>query len=150
MVGRTMDLADAEQLAEFRFPARAEELQHLRSVVRSALDSLGCSAEFVHGTVLALDEAATNVIRHGYGDSSGGEAVLQIFKTGNVLVFRLVDFAPTVDCEAIRPRELDDLRPGGLGVHIMRQVMDTVEFQKPAAGAGNVLVMTRKLERPLR
>lgn len=143
-----MDLAEAEQLVDFRFRARADELQHLRRVVRNALDSLGCSAEFVHETVLALDEAATNVIRHAYGNSGDGDAVLQIFKTRNVLMFRLIDFAPTVDCNAIRPRALDDLRPGGLGVHIMRQVMDTVEFKKPEEGVGNVLVMTRKLERP--
>ena len=66
------------------------------------------------------------MIRHAYSGDTKGEVVLQVLRRGDTLVFRLIDFAPPVDARKIEPRKLDDVRPGGLGVHIMRQIMDAV------------------------
>jgi sigma-B regulation protein RsbU (phosphoserine phosphatase) len=49
---------------------------------------------------------------------------------------------------AIHPRPLDELRPGGLGTHFIRTVMDEVAFLPPPAGAGNLLQMTKRIGEP--
>jgi sigma-B regulation protein RsbU (phosphoserine phosphatase) len=61
---------------------------------------------------------------------------------------RVTDFAPPVDPETIKPRDLDDVRPGGLGTHFLREIMDTADFLPAPDGAGNLLRMTKKARLP--
>lgn len=139
-------MAEPERLAEIRFPARSQELKGIRQQVRATLEGLGCRRDFVDTTVLAVDEAVCNVLRHAYRGDESGEVILEILRTGQTLMFRLIDFAAPVDSCVIKSRELDDLRPGGLGVYLIQEIMDTMTFRDPPAGAGNMLEMTRKLE----
>ena len=139
-------MAAPEQLAEHRFPASSEQLQSVRQLVRDVLQSQGCSGEFVDMTVLAVDEATSNIIRHAYGDDDIGDIILQILRQGQTLIFRLIDNAPPVDISTVKSRDLESVRPGGLGVYLIDQIMDTMSFEKPPDGSGNMLVMTRKLD----
>ena len=50
-----------------------------------------------------------------------------------------------VDVDAIRPRDLDDIRPGGLGVYFIREIMDSAVFLPRENGDGNVLEMTKRI-----
>jgi sigma-B regulation protein RsbU (phosphoserine phosphatase) len=59
-----------------------------------------------------------------------------------------MDFAQPVEVAKIRSRPLDEVRPGGLGVHLMRSVMDHVEFLPPPAGIGNLLQMVKRIDAP--
>jgi len=61
------------------------------------------------------------------------------------LVFLLRDFAESIDVSSVKPRDLDDIKPGGLGTHFMREVMDEVQFMPPPADGGNLLRMVKKL-----
>jgi len=85
---------------------------------------------------LAVDEALINVIRHGYDKDPDGRiwvAVTPLAATGEgVEGLRVViqDEGRQVDPASIRGRSLDDIRPGGLGVHIIREVMDEVLYEK--------------------
>lgn len=137
-----------EQLVQVRFPAHAEKLVSVRATVRDVLNDLDCSEKFVESTVLAVDEAVCNVIRHAYPEGDQGDVVLEIERSPEVLLVRVTDFAEPLDAKAIRTRDLDEVRPGGLGVFLMRQIMDKVEYSAPATGGGNVLIMTRRLEHP--
>ena len=139
-------MAAAESLVLHRFPASSEQLQHVRQLVRDVLKSQGCSGEYVDMTVLAVDEATTNIVRHAYSDDEKGDIILQILRQDQTLVFRLIDNAPEVDSTTVRSRDLDAVRPGGLGVYLIDQIMDTMSFEKPPGGSGNMLVMTRKLD----
>ena len=85
------------------------------------------------------------ITRHAYGGESDGVIEFEIEHRGDVLVFSLVDHAPAIDPSRVRPRDLDDIRPGGLGTHFIRRVMDEVEFSKPASGSGNLLRMVRRI-----
>ena len=69
----------------------------------------------------------------------------QLGRDDHQLVVRLVDFAAPVDCAKICSRALDDIRPGGLGTHFMRSVMDEVAFMTPPPGAGNMLQMIKRI-----
>ena len=132
-------------LADIRFHARPEQLKNMRAVVRQTLAPFGCDSELMTSLVLALDEACTNVIRHGYGGDPSGTLILQILQSGDTLIFRLRDFAPPVDREKVKPRDLEDIRPGGLGVHFIGDIMDVVRFVDPPDGRGNLLEMRKTL-----
>ncbi|CAA7613361.1 ATP-binding protein [Magnetospirillum sp. UT-4] len=129
------------------FPARPERLCDIRHAVAETASHLGCSDETVQDVVLAVDEACQNIIRHAYGGAPG-DIVVQLGRDDHRLVVRLIDFAPPVDVAKVCPRPLDELRPGGLGTHFIREVMDEVDFVTPPAGAGNMLQMVKRIEEP--
>ena len=60
------------------------------------------------------------------------------------LEIRLVDYGTFVDPEKIKSRDLADVRPGGLGVHLMQSVMDEVLYEKNDAG-GTTLIMRKRI-----
>ncbi len=134
-----------EVLASLQFPARAEQLKVVRACVQDAAQRCGCSVASVRDIVLAIDEACQNIIRHAYGGIDNGEAILECRRVGDDFVVSLRDFARTVDPASIKPRDLDDLRPGGLGVHFINEVMDDVTYMRPPFGQGNLLRMTKKI-----
>jgi sigma-B regulation protein RsbU (phosphoserine phosphatase) len=129
-----------------RFPAQAESLQPMRHAADAALQQLGVEAGLRASLVLALDEACANIIRHAFRGGCGrGQIELVISSDGDELRFVLVDNAPCVDPEAIRPRDLDECRPGGLGVCFIDALMDSWRIS-PLAGGGNRLLMRKRLE----
>ena len=136
---------DADRLLALRLEARVDQLRTIRQAVREAVESCGCSAECAADVVTAVDEACQNVIRHAYGDDPGGAIELEIKRCGKDLVVSLQDFAPEVDPNEIRPRDLDEIRPGGLGTHLIREMMDSAEFIRPESGRGNLLRMVKRI-----
>ena len=134
-----------ERILEFAFPSQAGQLKEVRGKVRDTARLCGFGADAVQDIVLAVDEACQNVIRHAYGGSAEGEIVLEICRAGDDLVFLLRDFAEPTDVTTVKPRDLDDVRPGGLGTHFMAEVMDRVEFLPPPEGGGNLLRMVKRI-----
>jgi len=141
-----MARARSKRVLQLSFPARAAELKGIRDAVRDAVEGCGCCAESTADIVLAIDEACQNVIRHAYCGESDDLIELEIEQHGDDLVFSLADHAPAIDPSRVQPRDLDDIRPGGLGTHFIRRVMDEVEFQRPASGRGNLLKMVRRID----
>ena len=78
------------------------------------------------------------------GGTSDNTMELVISRCGNDLVFELLDDADFVDTDTIKARDLEDIKPGGLGVHLINEIMDTVEFLPRSVEGGNILRMTRK------
>ncbi len=131
-------------ILELRFPSEAVQLRHVRHEVRRTLSACRCAEQEVGCAVLAINEACMNIIQHAYGESCRGEIILQIFDSDEVLVFRLIDFAKPVDQSKIKSRCLEDIRPGGLGVHLMNQVMDECAFLQCPDGVGNIFQMKKR------
>ena len=136
----------AVRLLELRVPARADQLRTVRDAVREHAGSCGCRDQTLDDIVLAVDEACQNIIRHAYRGDPDGTIVLEIERCGDDLIFSLRDFAPPIDPETVRPRDLDDLRPGGLGTHFIHEVMDDAKFEPPPSGGGNLLKMVKRIE----
>ena len=134
-----------ERVLELRLPARAEELKNIRSAVRQCAERAGMGEACVQDVVMAIDEACQNVIRHAYGEACSGDILLEVDREDDSLVFCLKDFAPPVDPSRIHPRDLDDVRPGGLGTHLIREVMDSAGFVEDPPGCGNLLRMVKRI-----
>jgi anti-sigma regulatory factor (Ser/Thr protein kinase) len=114
-------------------------------MVGQLCELLGCSTEERRKIVLAVDEACANIIKHTYnGDRNQS---IEIFCKGNddLLEIVLGDCGPPLDLDGILPRDLDDIRPGGLGTHFIRAVMDEVNYAHKE-GSGNVLRMVKRLQ----
>ena len=135
--------AAGETILDFTFPSQAGQLKEVRAKVRETARTCGFAADAVEDIVLAVDEACQNIIRHAYSGSPEGEIVIEIRRAGGDLVVLLRDFAETTDVTTVKPRDLDDVRPGGLGTHFMAEVMDRVEFLIPPEGRGNLLRMVK-------
>jgi anti-sigma regulatory factor (Ser/Thr protein kinase) len=128
-----------------------EMLAGVREKFRQWALPQGWGEDQVADLVLAIDEALTNVIRHGYGGETCHKIVLSVealddLVRGRGLEVRVRDYGKQVDPRTIRGRDLEDMRPGGLGVHIIQSVMDSAEYSF-APGGGMQLVM-RKYQQP--
>jgi len=80
--------------------------------------------------VLAADEAITNVIRHTYKGAPDKPIELAAEIADGHLHFRLRDYGPHVDVESLKGRALEDIKPGGLGLHLLKTVFSVVEHTK--------------------
>jgi sigma-B regulation protein RsbU (phosphoserine phosphatase) len=135
-----------DALFEFRIRARSDQLGKMRAAVRECVEGCGCDETQTADIVLAIDEACQNIIRHAYKQDPSGVIELKIHREGRDLVFSLLDFAPEIDPSQVKPRDLDDIRPGGLGTHFIRKVMDRADFVRPPRGTGNLLRMVKRIE----
>lgn len=132
-------------LLELRFPADPTRLKMVREQVQLATGQLPCPKKLLADIVIAVNEACMNIMEHAYKGDRSGEIVLQINNNGEDLEVVLTDFAAPVDFACIKPRPLDELRPGGLGTHFIRQIMDECDYAHLQGAAGNVLRMTKRL-----
>lgn len=115
---------------------------------RIGFDDMDCSK-----IALAVDEALSNIIRHGYNKSFdkpiwvGISPIKPTSDSIGGIVITIDDEAKQVDPNKMKGRELEDIRPGGLGVHIIQEVMDDVRYEKRDA-VGMRMIMTKRAPRP--
>lgn len=138
-------MPDSNCALSCRFRARSEKLPEIRRAVRETAVLQGCDPKILDGIVLAVNEACMNIIQHAYRAEDVGDIILEIAQEHNELIIRLTDSAGPIDSATCRSRDLDDIRPGGLGTHFMRAVMDEVQYLRPSSGQGNILQMKKKL-----
>jgi len=130
-----------------RLPAALARIADARQFVRSAAADAGAHVECREDLVQAVDEAATNVVLHGY---RGGPGWLEIAaaRDGDEFVVTLEDAAPAFDPTSHPEPDLTvpplRRRPGGMGVHLIRESTDRLAY-RPRPGGGNILTMVRSI-----
>jgi sigma-B regulation protein RsbU (phosphoserine phosphatase) len=101
----------------------------------------------VPGLNLALEEAVTNVVLYAYPEGSYGSAELKVSQEGKTLRFVLSDsgkpFDPTARPEVDITARAEDRPIGGLGIHLVRQIMDQVDYRYE--NGKNILTMTKNI-----
>ena len=132
-------------LGRLSVPGRAQSLALIRRTVEVGAQACGFPKEQAQDIVLAVDEACQNVVRHAYGGQGLGDIVVELRREQGGFHILIRDFAEPVDVDKIKPRELDDVRPGGLGVHFIREIMDRMDYLPPSDGQGNLLRLTKAL-----
>ncbi|MBL8643570.1 MAG: SpoIIE family protein phosphatase [Rhodospirillaceae bacterium] len=129
-----------------RVPGQADRLKLIRNAVTQAASFCSCDEAWTLDLVMAVDEACQNIIRHAYGGVEGaGDIVADFVRDGDSLSVFLMDFAPPVDPGKIKSRDINDVRPGGLGVHLIKSVTDDARFLPPPPGVGNLFKLTKRL-----
>jgi len=134
-----------DTLFSLRFSALPTNLKMVRCVVEAAACQAGCAEAICNHVVIAVNEACMNIIQHGYKGDPTGEIELEFRNNGGVLEFHILDQAPTVNVDNVKPRDLDDLRPGGLGTHFIREIMDEFTHVPGPNGKGNRWRLTKAI-----
>ena len=132
--------------------AYLESLPYFREFIKEHCAGLsGVTDEFLYDVQLAVDEACTNIISHGYAGLEPGSIILDIEPDADKLVLTLTDFghsfepssAPAPDVNApIEEREL-----GGFGLFFIQQSMDEMQYQ--VTEDGNKMTLTKYLSTPV-
>lgn len=130
-----------------RMPADVKEIEHLGRLVRQFGDLHEIPSRTLYAVNLALDEAATNVVAYGYDDPAGQEIEVHLHATGSELRGEVIDTgrafnpleAPLPDLTA----PLEERQLGGLGIHLVRSLMDRVTYRREAEK--NVLTISKRI-----
>ncbi|MDJ0520746.1 MAG: ATP-binding protein [Planctomycetota bacterium] len=123
-------------------PSHPKYLPLVRSVVQEGANLSGFDADLTQRILLAVTEAVTNVIRHAYDGRDDQRIDLDVIAGEHELQLDLVDYGQFVDPKHIESRPLDEVRPGGIGVHLIKSTMDRVEYVKNEHG-GTTLTMVK-------
>lgn len=130
---------------ELHIDADVARLADVREAVRSVARACEAPVTCIDDLVQAVDEAVTNIIVHGYRGAPG-TIDLAAELVGDDIVITLEDRAPTFDPTTVPTPDLavapQHRRPGGMGVHLIRRAVDSMEH-RPRAGGGNILTLTR-------
>lgn len=134
------------QVFDLSVKASLDNLQEVRSFIDRAGASLGVVERVLGDLRLAVDEAVTNVVLHGYGNA-GGEVELHMRADGGDVVISILDRAGRFDPGEVKAPRLDTPlhgRPaGGMGIFLIRQMTDQAEFL-PRSGGGNEIRLVKR------
>jgi serine/threonine-protein kinase RsbW len=117
-------------LREERFtsPAALHYLPQLRHRIVRFCRGLGIDQDLLDNIHLACGEAVTNAIRHGCREDPSQAIEARCAARDDQLAVEIRDPGRGFDPNAVRPPDPEELRPGGMGIHLMRAMMDEVEF----------------------
>jgi anti-sigma regulatory factor (Ser/Thr protein kinase) len=140
-------MSDTRRHLEMKFamPSDPRYLPVVRGAIAPLAAAIGWDETECRAITLALDEALANVIRHAYPNRADGLIEMECKETADGLEITLVDNGDAPDRSKICAREIGCDQPGGLGTHIIREVMDQVSYE--VSLNGNRFVATKLLRR---
>src|SRR5262245_28888945 len=129
-------------------PATLDSLALISEFITNATTHVGLDDHAAWQVQLAVDEAATNIIQHGYEDAKRGDIELAWRLDGDELVVTLRDYGRRFNPDDVPAPDitspLEERQAGGLGLYIMSRLMDTVRFDFDDA-QGNLLTMVKRV-----
>ena len=123
------------------------ELARVRDAVRDSCRACNCPNAVTRDLVIAIGEASQNIVRHAYRDSDDSPATLEILCGDGILEFQLEDMAPPVDRQVLEPVWPEKVQAGGIGLCLIHDIMDEVEYLPVKSGTGNRLRMVKHFKR---
>ena len=129
------------------FLVNSASLKEVRTFSRDVFEKINLDQDLKDELVLAIAEAAQNIVKHGYKgieETSDRMEIKISLKDGN-LEIGFFDKGKPVVPQNIQHRKLDDIKPGGLGTFFIKQIMDGAVFKKDQQGWINHLVLTKKI-----
>jgi anti-sigma regulatory factor (Ser/Thr protein kinase) len=124
-------------------PSDPRYLRIVRDFLASLLNDLGFDARDRMSIVLAVNEAYANVIQHCYRGDTTQRVDLTLLIMPQMITIEMRDYGGKIDLTCIEPRNLDEVRPGGIGTHLMRAIMDEVTYDVSSV-TGTVLRMSKR------
>lgn len=129
------------------FDASFDNLDEIRDLVGNAARQAGFSDKEVYAIQLAADEASSNIIEHAYAGVKGGKIEIELSIAGKELKITMKDqgkpFDPSSVPEPNVTADLSERKIGGLGMYLMRKLMDEVSYVS-STDTGNLLTMIKR------
>ena len=130
---------------EKEFKVNSANLKVIRNFARELFEKVDELNDYKEDLVLALAEAAQNIVKHAYKGKETEDSMRVLINYNNKkLTIELFDMGAPVIPENIKPRDLNDVRAGGLGTFFIGQIMDEVIFKTSKVDWINHLTMTKK------
>jgi serine/threonine-protein kinase RsbW len=134
-----------DQSFELNIGSDFEEIPKVSTLLDEGMHMYGFGSEEILDTQLAVEEAITNVINHGY-KKPGGEIIVSCRISPDCIKVQITDAAPRFDPLSVPEPELDstleDRGVGGLGVFLIRRVMDEISYRYE--NGKNILVLIKR------
>jgi serine/threonine-protein kinase RsbW len=137
-----MTLSDSKD-----FLVNSASLKEVRTFSRDVFEKINLDQDLKDELVLAIAEAAQNIVKHGYKgiEETSDRMEIKISLNEDQLEIGFYDKGKPVVPENIQHRKLDDIKPGGLGTFFIKQIMDGAVFKKDQKGWVNHLILTKKI-----
>ena len=137
-----MDISESKD-----FIVSTSSLKEVRVFSREVFEKINIPQEQKDELVLAIAEAAQNIVKHGYKgvENTTDKMQIKISLKNNELEIGFFDKGKPVVPGNVQHRKLDDIKPGGLGTFFIKQIMDGAVFKKDQKGWVNHLVLSKKI-----
>ena len=130
------------------FIVNSASLKEVRSFSRAVFEKIKIDQDLKDELVLAIAEAAQNIVKHAYKDIETNDDKMEIkisLGKNDELEIGFFDKGKPVDGAKVRHRNIDDVKPGGLGTFFIQQIMDAVVFREGEKPWINHLILTKQL-----
>ena len=129
------------------FLVSSGSLKDVRTFSREVFDKINLPQDQKDELVLAIAEAAQNIVKHGYKgvEETSDRMEIKISLEDGNLEIGFYDKGKAVVPGNVQHRKLDDIKPGGLGTFFIKQIMDNAVFKKDQTGWVNHLILTKKI-----
>lgn len=146
-----MKLANTEKVCELTTPSQTENLELIRAVVAKIAQKAGFAEMAVMQIALAVEEACVNAIKHAHKNNAAKPLRVQIKTDNQKLTVVVNDQGKGFDFQNLKEPDMQEYLakrwPGGLGIILMKRLMDEVHFESPK-GKGTRVRLIRYLASP--
>ncbi|MBK9097697.1 MAG: ATP-binding protein [bacterium] len=133
---------------ELRVKSRTENLSEIRDFVSLNALNAGIPEATVEKIILAVDEACTNIIKHAYKHSPEGEIIIKVEYDEEKFTVTIIDYGSSFDPDKVPLPDLQkyyrEHRVGGLGMYLMKSLMDDVTYTT-VPGKYNQVLLSKKI-----
>jgi serine/threonine-protein kinase RsbW len=121
-----------KNIDELKVKSKTDNLSVIRDFISSKAFQAGIAAEAVDNIMLAVDEACTNIIKHAYQSYPEGEIIIKVEYDNDKFTILIIDYGKTFDPTTVPKPDLkkyyQEHKVGGLGMYLMRTLMDDVKY----------------------
>ena len=141
------EIAHQDHVEKKAFLVNSSSLKDVRNFCRGVFEKLQIQDDLKDELVLAIAEAAQNIVKHAFKNAADANElmVVQISCENKKLQIAFYDRGTPVDPKKVKHREIDNVKPGGLGTFFIQEIMDVVEFKDGKKPWINHLVLTKQL-----
>ena len=141
------ETAHQDHIEKKAFLVNSSSLKDVRIFCREVFEKIHIQEDLKDELVLAIAEAAQNIVKHAFKNAASPNElmVVQISCENNKLQIAFYDRGTPVDPKKVKHREIDNVKPGGLGTFFIQEIMDAVEFKDGKKPWINHLVLTKQL-----
>lgn len=134
---------------KLKVKSKTENLSVIRDFISSSAAEAGVKSDAIENIILAVDEACTNIIKHAYKSFPDGELIIKTKSTLSRFVVSITDYGKSFEPEMIPEPDLQKYyrqkKVGGLGMYLMKTLMDNVEYRS-VPGKYNEVLLSKNIK----
>jgi len=139
-----LSIRNKNRTGELRVKSKTENLSEIRDFVSINARDAGIPEAIVENIILSVDEACTNIIKHAYKLSPEGEINIRVDYNEDKITITIIDYGKSFDPDRVPLPDLQkyyrEHRVGGLGMYLMKSLMDDVKYSSVPGKYNQVLL----------